>query len=80
MALVKAAVCHEFGKPLSIEDVELRAPISGEVEVTLAPVAICHSDISYADGSWGGSLPAGHAPQPTVLLRPTPARLTSAHE
>ncbi|MEJ5218125.1 Zn-dependent alcohol dehydrogenase [Cognatishimia sp. D5M38] len=62
MALVKAAVCHEFGKPLSIEDVELRAPISGEVEVTLAAVAICHSDISYADGAWGGSLPAvyGH--------------------
>lgn len=62
MALIKAAVCHEFGKPLVIEDVELRAPGDGEIEVTLAAVAICHSDISYADGAWGGSLPAvyGH--------------------
>ncbi|WP_420858468.1 alcohol dehydrogenase catalytic domain-containing protein [Marivivens marinus] len=62
MAQVKAAVCHEFGKPLVVENVELRAPIAGEVEVTLAACAICHSDITYASGAWGGSLPAvyGH--------------------
>lgn len=62
MPTIKAAVCHAFGSPLSIEDVELRAPETGEVEVTLKAVAICHSDISYADGAWGGSLPAvyGH--------------------
>ena len=70
MALVKAAVCHEFGKPLSIEDVELRAPISGEVEVTLAAVAICHSDISYADGAWGGSLPLGKKTEKRMLSFP----------
>jgi S-(hydroxymethyl)glutathione dehydrogenase/alcohol dehydrogenase len=62
MPLIKAAVCHEFAKPLTVEDVDLRAPETGEVEVTLDAVAICHSDISYADGAWGGSLPAvyGH--------------------
>lgn len=62
MALVKAAVCHEFGAPLSIEEVELRAPIKGEVEVKLDACAICFSDISYLDGGWGGTLPAvyGH--------------------
>lgn len=62
MAQIKAAVCHTFGAPLSIETVDLRAPIAGEVEVTLDAVAICHSDISYAQGAWGGSLPAvyGH--------------------
>lgn len=62
MTLIKAAVCHEFGKPLRIEDIDLRAPEMGEVEVRLDAVAICHSDISYADGAWGGSLPAvyGH--------------------
>lgn len=62
MAKVKAAVCHEFGKPLSIEEVELRAPIAGEVEVELDACAICFSDISYLDGGWGGALPAvyGH--------------------
>lgn len=62
MTAIKAAVCHKFGEPLSIETVELRAPELGEVEVTLEAVAICHSDISYAEGAWGGSLPAvyGH--------------------
>lgn len=62
MQTIKAAVCHEFGQPLVIEDIQLRAPMGSEVEVTLDAVAICHSDISYADGAWGGSLPAvyGH--------------------
>jgi len=45
-----------------IEEIDLRAPEVGEVEVALDAVAICHSDISYAEGAWGGSLPAvyGH--------------------
>jgi len=62
MGIIKAAVCHQFGAPLSIEEVHLRAPEAGEIEVTLDAVAICHSDITYADGGWGGSLPAvyGH--------------------
>jgi Zn-dependent alcohol dehydrogenase len=62
MKKIKAAVCHEFGTPLKIEDITLRAPQAGEVEVALDAVAICHSDISYAEGAWGGSLPAvyGH--------------------
>jgi S-(hydroxymethyl)glutathione dehydrogenase / alcohol dehydrogenase len=59
---VKAAVCREFGKPLTIEQVELAAPKAGEVEVKLEACAICHSDITYIDGGWGGTLPAvyGH--------------------
>ncbi len=62
MQTIKAAVCHEFGTPLVIEAVQLRPPELGEVEVDLTAVAICHSDISYASGAWGGSLPAvyGH--------------------
>ena len=62
MPRVRAAVCHEFGKPLVVEEVELRAPGPGEVEVTLAACAICFSDISFMDGGWGGTLPAvyGH--------------------
>ena len=62
MPIVKAAVCREFGAPLVIEDIQLRAPVMGEIEVTLDAVAVCHSDISFADGAWGGSLPAvyGH--------------------
>ncbi len=62
MPIIRAAVCHDFNAPLVIENVDLRAPIAGEVEVTLAAVAICHSDISFAHGTWGGTLPAvyGH--------------------
>ena len=62
MQTIKAAVCHEFGKPLVVEDVHLRDPEQGEVLVDLEAVAICHSDIIYAEGGWGGSLPAvyGH--------------------
>ncbi|SLN45352.1 zinc-binding dehydrogenase [Pseudooctadecabacter jejudonensis] len=68
MPRIKAAVCHAFGEPFQIEDIELRAPMGEEVEVTLAACAICHSDISYADGIWGGSLPAvyGHEAAGTV--------------
>lgn len=62
MQTIKAAVCHAFGAPLIVEDIRLRAPGMGEIEVTVHAVAICHSDISYAEGAWGGSLPAvyGH--------------------
>ena len=62
MRTIKAAVCREFGAPLSIEDVCLRAPQASEVEVRIGAVAVCHSDITYAEGGWGGSLPAvyGH--------------------
>lgn len=62
MPLVKAAICHEFGTDLKIETIELRAPMKGEIQVSLGAMAICHSDISYIDGAWGGTLPAvyGH--------------------
>lgn len=62
MPRIRAAVCSEFGAPLTIEELDLRVPGIGEIEVTLDAVAICHSDISYAEGGWGGTLPAvyGH--------------------
>ena len=62
MTKVKAAICHAFGQDLTIEEITLRPPGPGEVEVQLEAVAICHSDISYIDGAWGGALPAvyGH--------------------
>lgn len=68
MARIKAAVCHSFGDPFQIQEIELRAPEGEEIEVTLSACAICHSDISYADGIWGGSLPAvyGHEAAGTV--------------
>ncbi|MBR9842746.1 MAG: Zn-dependent alcohol dehydrogenase [Rhodobacteraceae bacterium] len=62
MKTIKAAVCHEYGAPLVIEDIHLAPPATGEVEVTLDAVSICHSDISFWEGKFGGILPAvyGH--------------------
>jgi S-(hydroxymethyl)glutathione dehydrogenase / alcohol dehydrogenase len=62
MARIRAAICHAFNAPLTIEEVDLASPTGRSVEVTLDAVAICHSDISYIDGIWGGTLPAvyGH--------------------
>ena len=59
---MKAAVCRKFGEPLLIEDVAIASPGPGEVLVKLAACAICHSDIIFMDGGWGGDLPAvyGH--------------------
>ena len=59
---MRAAVCREFGAPLAIEELYLDPPEAGEVRVNLAACAICHSDIHFAEGAWGGRLPAvyGH--------------------
>jgi Zn-dependent alcohol dehydrogenase len=59
---MKAAVCYEFRKPLVIENIKLDPPQANEVRVKLSACAICHSDIIYLDGGWGGMLPAvyGH--------------------
>jgi S-(hydroxymethyl)glutathione dehydrogenase / alcohol dehydrogenase len=58
----KAAVCRAYGAPLTIETVELAEPGPGEVLIKTAACAICHSDIFFFDGAWGGDLPAvyGH--------------------
>ncbi|GAB1380421.1 Zn-dependent alcohol dehydrogenase [Pararhodobacter aggregans] len=59
---MKAALCRAFGEPLTIEEVVLRAPGPGEVQVAIEAVAICHSDLGYIDGIWASQLPAvyGH--------------------
>jgi Zn-dependent alcohol dehydrogenase len=62
MPTIRAAVCHAHGEPLRVEEVQLASPGPGEVRVRMEAVAICASDIAYADGGWGGTLPAvfGH--------------------
>ena len=59
---MKAAVCREFGAPLSIEEVDLAPPASGEVVVRIKACVICHSDIHYTEGAYRCELPAvfGH--------------------
>jgi len=59
---VKAAVCYEFGKPLTVEDVTLEPPQDGEVRVRVRATAICHSDIHCTNGDLPGPIPGipGH--------------------
>ncbi len=59
---MKAAVCRGFRTPLAIEEVNLAEPRAGEVKVRIAACAICHSDLMFIAGAWGGELPAvaGH--------------------
>jgi Zn-dependent alcohol dehydrogenase len=59
---MRAAVCRQFGQPFLLEEVTLADPGAEEVTVRLGATSICHSDIIFADGGWGGDLPAvyGH--------------------
>lgn len=55
---MRAAVLREFGKPLSIEEVELADPKPGEVLVRLVACGVCHTDLYTASGVD----PSGYAP------------------
>lgn len=66
---MKAAVCNAFGKPLSLEDLDLLPPGPGEVTVDVKACAICHSDIFFLDGDWGGSLPAVYGHEAAGIVR-----------
>jgi alcohol dehydrogenase, propanol-preferring len=49
---MKAAVVHEFGKPLTIEEVPIPTPGYGEIVVKIAASGVCHTDLHAADGDW----------------------------
>ncbi len=49
---MKAAVVHEFGRPLLIEDVAKPVPGPGQVLVKVETSGLCHTDIHAARGDW----------------------------
>lgn len=49
---MKAAVVHEFGKPLKIEEVPIPTPGRGEVLVKIVASGVCHTDLHAAAGDW----------------------------
>lgn len=49
---MKAAVVHEFGQPLRIEEVETPSPGPGQVLVRIETSGLCHTDIHAASGHW----------------------------
>ncbi|MFP4438562.1 MAG: zinc-dependent alcohol dehydrogenase [Chloroflexaceae bacterium] len=49
---MKAAVVHDFTKPLVIEDVPKPTPGANEVVVKVVSSGLCHTDIHAAHGDW----------------------------
>ncbi len=49
---MKAAVVHEFGKPLKIEEVPIPTPGPGELLIKVIANGVCHTDLHAADGDW----------------------------
>lgn len=49
---MKAAVVHEFGKPLKIEEVPIPEPGPGEVLIKVIANGVCHTDLHAANGDW----------------------------
>ena len=55
---IRAAVLEEFGRPLSVQELELAEPKAGEALVRLAACGVCHTDLYTASGDD----PSGYAP------------------
>ena len=49
---MKAAVVHELGKPLRIEEVPVPAAGPGQILVKIAATGVCHTDLHAAEGDW----------------------------
>lgn len=49
---MKAAVVHQFGKPLRIEEVAVRRPGAHQVLVKVVASGVCHTDLHATDGDW----------------------------
>jgi S-(hydroxymethyl)glutathione dehydrogenase/alcohol dehydrogenase len=53
----RAAVLHQSGKPLAIEQVSAGAPASTDVVVRVRAAGLCHTDLEVIDGSLRYPLP-----------------------
>jgi len=49
---MKAAVLHEFKKPLAMEDVERPKIQDDDVLIEVEACGVCHSDLHVAEGDW----------------------------
>ncbi|HET7522439.1 MAG TPA: Zn-dependent alcohol dehydrogenase [Bacillales bacterium] len=56
---MKAAVLHNYGEELRIEDVDLEEPHQGEVRVKMKAAGICHSDLHVVNA---------HLPLPVPII------------
>jgi alcohol dehydrogenase, propanol-preferring len=49
---MRAAVLHEFNRPLAFEDIPVPVPQDEDVLVEVEASGVCHSDLHLADGDW----------------------------
>ncbi len=49
---MKAAVVREFGKPLQIEEVEVKRPGQHQILVKVIASGVCHTDLHAVEGDW----------------------------
>lgn len=58
----RAAIAFSHGAPLTIEEIEVRPPLAGEVLVAMKASGLCHTDLSAMEGKFPVKLPAvlGH--------------------
>ena len=74
--MTRAAVLHEVGQPLEVQDIEL-APTSGsQVRIHIRAAGICHSDLSLATGALAQPLPAVLGHEASGVVVETGARVT----
>lgn len=74
---MRAAVCHAFGEPLVIEEIGLAEPGPGEVRISVHACGVCHSDIFFMDGAWGGVLPAVYGHEAAGIVKAIGPGVTS---
>lgn len=49
---MKAAVVHDFGQPLQIEELSVKEPRENEILVKVVTSGVCHTDLHAIDGDW----------------------------
>ena len=59
---MKAAVMNAVGAPLSVDEVDIGAPVGHEVLVRTTAAGLCHSDLLFLSGEWDHPIPTilGH--------------------
>ena len=49
---MKAAVIHQFGQPLQIEEMPVKQPGENEILVKVIACGVCHTDLHACEGDW----------------------------
>jgi alcohol dehydrogenase, propanol-preferring len=50
--MMKAAMVHQFGQPLRVEEMAVPEPGEGQVLLKIEASGVCHTDLHAAEGDW----------------------------